>query len=377
MSPPRYPLKESLRAPLGEEAVARVWQGIEARASRPRRRTPLGLLTVLGAAAVAVVAFVAIGNRDAGPLRFADGRPMVAVDAPAEGAALAMSDGSRVELRGGARFEPLESSGSMFLAVLQRGAARFEVRPGGPRRWQIECGLASVEVVGTAFSCEREPGRLRIAVEHGVVLVRGEKVPDRARRLAAGESLEVLEAVPAPVVPPSERPKSAETSGPMIGLRSPSPPLRSWRELARDGHHREAFATLGARGFQKVTRHVGVADLLVLADVARLSGHPADAVAPLDRILSDFPADPQAALAAFAVGRLELDELGHPARAAAALNRALALGVPQTLREDVRARLVEAYLHAGNHAAARAAADAYKREFPAGRYTQSIESRIP
>jgi transmembrane sensor len=153
--------------------------------------------------------------------------------------------------------------------------------------------------------------------------------------------------------------------------------MKSWRELARDGHHREAFAALGARGFQKETRHVGVTDLLVLADVARLSGHPADAVAPLERILTDFPADPQAALAAFAVGRLELDALGRPTRAAAALNRALTLGLPQTLREDVRARLVEAYLRSGNRAAARTAADAYKREFPSGQYRQSIESRIP
>jgi transmembrane sensor len=120
-----------------------------------------------------------------------------------------------------------------------------------------------------------------------------------------------------------------------------------------------------------------VTDLLVLADVARLSGHPADAVAPLERILNDFSADPQAPLAAFAVGRLELDALGRPVRAAAALNRALALGLPQSLREDVRARLVEAYLRMGNRAAARAAADAYEREFPAGRYTPSIESRIP
>lgn len=29
--------------------------------------------------------------------------------------------------------------------------ADFEVRPGGPRHWTIECGLATVEVVGTAF----------------------------------------------------------------------------------------------------------------------------------------------------------------------------------------------------------------------------------
>ncbi len=377
MSLPRHPLKESLRAPLGEEAVARVWQGIEARAGRPRFRPSRGLVGLLVAGAAALVVFVGYGRRDPGPLRFADGRAIVAVDAPASGAVLAMSDGSRIDLSGGARLEPLESSASIFVAILERGRAHFEVRPGGPRRWQIECGLASVEVVGTGFRCERGPGRLEVAVEHGVVLVRGERVPDRARRLAAGESLEVLEAVAAPSAAESGPPGSEESPAPTAAPRAASAPVRSWRELARDGHHHEAFAILGAQGFQKLTRHVGVNDLLVLADVARLSGHPADAVAPLERILSDFPADPQAPLAAFAVGRLELDALGRPARAAVALNRALALGLPESLREDVRARLVEAYLRAGNRAAARAAADAYEREFPAGRYTQSIESRLP
>ena len=150
----------------------------------------------------------------------------------------------------------------------------------------------------------------------------------------------------------------------------------AWRELARRGQHREAFAALGAQGLRREARRLGVADLFALADVARLSGHPADAVAPLDRIVSDFASDAQAPLAAFALGRLELDSLARPARAVTALNKALALGAPQSLREDVRARLVEAYVRAGDQAAARSAADAYRREFPDGRYTKTIASLL-
>jgi transmembrane sensor len=108
--------------------------------------------------------------------------------------------------------------------------------------------------------------------------------------------------------------------------------------------------------------------------VARLSGHPADAAAPLERIVNHFGSDAQAPLAAFALGRLELDGLGHPGKAAAALQRALALGVPASLREDVRARLVEAYSRGGDREAARAAAEAYRREFPAGRHTAAIDA---
>ena len=66
----------------------------------------------------------------------------------------------------------------------------------------------------------------------------------------------------------------------------------------------------------------------------------------------------------------------RPARAVAALNKALALGAPQSLREDVRARLVEAHARAGDQAAARSAGDAYRREFPAGRHAKTIESLL-
>ena len=150
----------------------------------------------------------------------------------------------------------------------------------------------------------------------------------------------------------------------------------SWRDLARNGRHDEAFVALGPQGVRRESRRASVADLFALADVARLSGHAAEAEAPLERILTEFASDPQASLAAFALGRLELDSLGRPQKAVAALNRALALSIPQSLREDVRARLVEAHVRAGDRTAARAAADAYAREFPGGRHAKAIESRL-
>jgi transmembrane sensor len=382
----RYPLKNGLVDPAGEEALARIWRGIDAREPRARAGRATGwLITSAVAAAALSIAVWAIPRRDHGPLRFADGRPLQVVDAPAAGAVLSLSDGSVVDLAGGARLAPLESSGTSFVAVLERGSAHFEVRPGGPRRWQIECGLATVEVVGTGFDCARAPGRLRVAVEHGAVLVRGERVPERARRLAAGEAIDVIEA-PSATAPASSAatdtpPASSEAVVPVAVPEPDAQPAgnggpAAWRELARGGHHHEAFASLGAQGIARETRRLGVADLLVLADVARLSGHAEEAVTPLERILRRFPGDPQAPLAALALGRLELDALHRPADAAVALNRALALGVPAGLREDVRARLVEAYARAEDWPAARAAAAAYVREFPDGRYLSLVQSRL-
>jgi transmembrane sensor len=363
MSRLKFPLKESLRDPADEAALSRMWQSIDSRFPRQRRRLSATLIFAPAIAVAAGVALVAFLRHDAGPLRLANGDAIVAVNAPATGLHLALSDGSSVELGPGARFEPIESSASSFIAVLDKGDASFDVQPGGPRRWQIECGLATVEVVGTRFSCARAPEHLHVGVERGIVLVRGERVPNRVRRLAAGESLDVFDATVAPSSTESRNPGTGEPGEPALVPAAPAveqaaeqaapseppgrthagtAPGRGWRELARSGHHREAFATLGEQGFRREVKRLGIADLFALADVARLSGHPADAVVPLQRIIDGFASNPQAPLAAFALGRLELDDLGRPGPAAAAFKRALELGPPQSLRENVRARLEEA-----------------------------------
>jgi transmembrane sensor len=391
MSKTRFPLKDYLLDPVDEAAIHRMGERIDLHMHRPRRRRFLQLALVGMTAGAVILAAASRIHRDAGPLLSSEGRELVAMDAGAATRDFVLSDGSRIRLSPGARIEPLESSGTSFSAIVTQGRADFEVRPGGPRRWVIECGLASVEVIGTAFACDREPGRLRLEVRHGAVLVRGERVPDRARRLSAGETL-VLEEE-------ERRPPVADDTSALPGLQenassagslAPEPAAgvvqgeearskgrlladRSWRDLARHGRHGEAFAALGTEGLRRESKRLGVNDLFALADVARLSGHPADAVVPLERILTEFVSDAQAPLAAFALGRLELDSLGRAQAAASAFRKALALGIPSGLREDARARLVEAYARSGDGGAARRAADAYLEEFPHGRHAQSIQ----
>jgi transmembrane sensor len=388
----QFPLKDHLIDPVDEAAIHRIAERIDVRlrGPRPRRLLPLALVGVTAVAAVIVAAWHI--HRDAGPLRFADGRELVAMDAGTTPGEIALSDGSRIRLSPGAHLEPLESSGTTFSAIVTQGRADFEVRPGGPRHWVIECGLATVEVIGTSFSCDREPGRLRLVVHHGAVLVRGERVPDRARRLLAGESLELAEVARRPTtatddtfaLPALPEPASASgspatessvdlTKGEEGRARGRISSARSWRDLARRGRHGEAYSALGNEGLRRESKHLGVNDLFALADVARLSGHPADAVVPLERILTDFASDARAPLAAFALGRLELDSLGQAHAAASAFHKAIDLGIPSGLREDVRARLVEAYSRSGDVDAARRAADAYVAEFPRGRHMQAIQ----
>jgi transmembrane sensor len=106
------------------------------------------------------------------------------------------------------------------------------------------------------------------------------------------------------------------------------------------------------------------AELLLAADVARLSRHPEEALAPLGRILEAHAADPRAPLAAFTLGRVLLDDLGRPREAAAAFERSRALAPAAPLAEDAFARQVEA-LSRAQSADARALAGAFERQYPA------------
>jgi transmembrane sensor len=287
-------------------------------------------------------------------------------------------DGSKVALSVETCLETLENDGHALMMLLRTGAAAFDVRPNGPRRWSIECGLATVEVVGTRFSIERAPSLVRVNVEHGIVLVRSDRLPDRVQRLTDGQSVEIGDGPLIPPPPPaasSPQPTGADAATygtSSVGKRSPDPPAADWRALAQSGAYAQAYVALGSAGLRSVLQSGAVTDLLTVADIARSSGHPAEAVAPLVRVVEEHPDDARAPLAAFTLGRLELDTLGDPARAAESFRRAIALGIPKTLLEDAYARLVEARARAGQRDAAREAAADYGRRFPGGRRAGAV-----
>jgi transmembrane sensor len=112
------------------------------------------------------------------------------------------------------------------------------------------------------------------------------------------------------------------------------------------------------------------ADLLLAADAARLSGHPAEAVPYLERILRGHTRDPRAGLAAFTLGRVLLDELGRPREAIDAFARARSAGGP--LAEDALAREVEAVSRAGDVARCRELALLYHQLYPNGRRAKAV-----
>lgn len=113
-------------------------------------------------------------------------------------------------------------------------------------------------------------------------------------------------------------------------------------------------------------------ELLAAADETRLAGRPLDAVASLEQLLTEHASSSEAPLAAVSLGRIELDVLRRPQRAASAYARALALGVPRELDENVRYRLAIAYDRAGLRSDATRAARAYLEAYPNGSHVDDM-----
>ncbi|AKF09398.1 FecR family protein [Sandaracinus amylolyticus] len=352
-----------------EPRVRAAWEGtrarVAAREGRPRR-API-VAAGIAVAAAAVLALVVVPRAatpvaeerpDApGPLRLDDGALPIATEAIASPRALVLSDRSRIELAPGARVVPRANDGAQLGLALERGRARFEVTPGGPRAWTIDCGPVQVRVVGTAFVIDRSDARIRVDVERGRVRVEGDVVPDGARVLDAGASIEVALARPIePTPPPIATEPEIVAAPPRVRAPIARAPSRAWRAMAERGAHRDAYDALAAEGGVAATAsRAAPDDLMLLADVARLSGHPEDAVPPLERLIGAHPDAAEAPLAAITLARIELS-LERPARGARAYERAIELGVPRVFDAEVRAGLALARARAGDVEGAASAA---------------------
>lgn len=377
------PVGRLLVDPVNERHVSRMWRNISAKRAAARGQVGLALRwafagVLLGTLVTLAVVVLPRGGPVAvespappGPLRLADGRAFEVVDVPpsAPTASVRLADGSVIRVDPSARLEPLASSATQFVLRLARGRATYSVVPGGPRRWLVEAGIATIEVVGTEFSVSRSPDLVHVEVVHGVVLVRGDTLPDGVVRLGASESVDVRpRTTEAPRAPEPETRTPLETA-PRGAVAAPR-----WRAALAGGSYGDAYATLGAAGLAgEAARSESVEDLFDLADVARLSGHPSEAVLPLQRLLSLHSGSSRAPIAALTLGRIEL-ELRQPRDAAVHLEHALRLGVPRGLEEDAFVRLVQAYSEAGERAAARRVGDDYARRYPSGRRSAEVQA---
>jgi transmembrane sensor len=368
-----------------EARVHELWRGTRNRMARRDRRQAT-LRAAGGVGLVAAIALVALvewpsATPDSGSLALATGGLPTAVQSfssqssssqssssqssssqssSSHGRRIALAEGSSVTLAPGSRWEPLHNTERQFESEVRSGSATFDVVPGGPRRWTVRAGQTRVEVVGTRFIVEHTADVTRVAVEHGVVRVSdprldhgevtlraGDEVVVGAVRNAAPDPISTAPVSPAPVSPTAALPTepaprvvsdSSRASAESASRRASSD---AWRELAEQGAHDEAYRVIGRAGLEARARTASAEQLMLLADVARLSGHPNEAIAPLERLIAEHPSDGSAPVAAVVLGRIEMDRLGRSDRARRAFERALELGVPASLRPDVERRLAE------------------------------------
>ena len=347
-----------------ERALGRVH-----REKRDRRvRRVVGAVSLAAAAVLAVVVSWGGGASERRP----SGR-----------AVIELADGSRIEQSedGAAIVEEVSETNVRVRAA--RGSLRCDVTPLAERRFEVRAGDVTVTVLGTVFTVEvLADARASVAVERGRVRV---SWSGGSTDLGAGEygtfPREEMHASSVPEAPEparvggsdTEREPTAqaleaiEVSEPTGGEGArPTPREGDWRSLARAERYDDAFASLRAE--RSIDR---VEDLLLAADVARLSGHAAAALPYLDRVLRDHRDDTRAPVASFTRGRL-LAQLGRHHEAAIELTRAYQMEDAGSLAEDALGRAALEHEAAGEGGPARATARRYLAAHPEGRWAARL-----
>jgi transmembrane sensor len=162
---------------------------------------------------------------------------------------------------------------------------------------------------------------------------------------------------------------AAERQAHAEGSRKQTSQDASWQAQAERGDYRSAYDLL-----QQTSERVSddVEELLLAADAARLSGHPAEALPFLRRVSERHPRDPRASLAAFTLAGVLLNQLDRPLEAEAAYAQARSLTLSPALAQDALARQVEAASRGQDSAHARDLAEEYLRRYPNGRRVQWV-----
>ncbi len=337
------PIDQVLDDPIDERFAHSIWARIE----RPKpRRAPLIRAMVLSAAVAWLLAFFYF--RTPAPT------PMVL---PAPGRAMTFADGTRIKLSKRADLEILSQDAERASFLLAEGRVTLDVVP-SERRWVVEAGLAQVEVLGTRFYVDRTKDQVEVHVYRGVVLVKSPLLEEGWVKLIKGKSV-IVKRTKSAVAPKLPQPKVLEEAP--FSIRAPieSAP----QPLTRKPRAAERAV---ARAVEEVVEPAPKAaeptaeQWMARADQHRAQGEPQRAIEALEKLIDAYPDAPQAPLAAFTLGRLWASS--DPERSAAALERALVLGLPSALEEAALARL----LRTASEKARRSAAERYLQRFPKG-----------
>lgn len=307
--------------------------------------------------------------------------------APANSSLLVdFSDGSRLNLQHEARARVLDLDAHGARLMLERGSLGAKVVHDEDTDWQVDAGPFRVHVVGTRFEVTWDPKQERFTLElsEGSVAVSGPHlqerclVPEGARlqvSLRAGQwqGACVANSPPvanadAPALPPAEVPPPEQAAAATPAVESSTAPSTTWQQLARAGDHRAAWAEVAGLGFGTVKARARLGELMLLADLARLSGHAAPAAQALLDVRQRFPGSPEAGEATFLLGRVSADQQGAPARGALWFSRYLAEQPNGAFAAEALGRLMDCQRRAGQLDKAQLTARTYLQSYPRGPY---------
>ncbi|WP_437654404.1 FecR domain-containing protein [Sorangium sp. So ce1182] len=159
-----------------------------------------------------------------------------------------------------------------------------------------------------------------------------------------------------------------------------APETPRWRALALDARYKDALAAAEREGFDALCATASAGDLHALGDAARLGGSTARAVQAFTALRRRFPGSPEAASAAFLLGRIAQDQSNDPAGSARWFTRYLTEHPGGAFAADAAGRLVEAEDRRGDDAGARRAAERYLAAYPNGShaaYARRLLARAP
>lgn len=296
-----------------------------------------------------------------------------ALEARDEAVAVALADGSRLELEPQSVVAALNPEGDDVDLELRHGHVSFDVSHNPERRFRVHAGQVTVTVLGTRFSVVRGAGRIAVSVERGKVAVESDQ---KVTFLTPGQSWERGEVATGT---PEETPVS---SSPVDGVsandgaeQQQTPPDDSLgatvERQATTGKNVKAAATLEEPGTNPAKQ------LFDASREARRSGDSRRAAELLHQLVAQYPRDPRAGLAAFELARIRADVLGDVGGAIQALEQALRLSPQGGFRQDALARLAQAYDRSGRVEACRATRQRYLKAYGEGVHAQRVLSLCP
>jgi len=312
------------------------------------------------------------------------------VEAPASAKPLSLtfSDGTRIEMSERTRLRVIDVDAHGAHLLLESGHAQVAVTPRPNASWRLSVGPFAVRVIGTRFGVSWDPegDAFELELTHGKValsgcvfgseyLMRVNQVVDASckrgrfnvRERSEPELAAVTQAprIEAPAIEDQELEPQPEARGAAPRAQAPrATPVgkRDWRALAEQGKYEEAFALARAARLDDADAD----ELALLAETARHVGEDSKEQDALLLIRRRFAGTARAALAAFALGRLEFDKRHAHEKAAQWFGIYLKEQPAGPLSREARGRLIETSLAAGERDRARTLAAEYLAGHPSG-----------